>query len=431
MLDRSTSRFIDAEADTSAALAIAGQAGVPLDESDFQQHDWIPDSGWPITYEDLRPYYQKAQTLLELNDKDFMPKTWRRKDAPIWSLGKDFETRVYKFSPPTRFGKLYRDELRQSKNIKCLLNASVTRINLSTNGTRVDNLTVQHSLGKKTIRVTGKTVVLAAGGLENPRLLLNSTHHSPNGIANEYDVVGRYFMEHPHLHSEGRFYRTHGMPSIKLYTRHSYQDQIIKAYLRIPPKLRAERKLLNLSMCIEPVRRTTISKAHRSLMETTAETDGKRLKLNKKKQPMLLSCDLRSEQVPNRDSRISLSDERDALGLRRAQLDWRLSEIDKASMRATQLYFAKRLMSQRWSRFLLRLDETPTFSKRLKGGCHHMGTTRISDSPRTGVVDQHLKVHGIDNFYIAGSSTFPTGGAANPTLTIVALSLRLAQQLKG
>ena len=424
-LHRSRSRYFGGSSNCWAGWC------APFDASDFESHDWIPDSGWPIGLKDLSPYYSGAQRLLELNDAPFTPEAWVRKKAPVWTIGDDFETRVYKFSPPTRFGTVYREQITTAAQIRCLLNATVTQINTSENGDHVHSLRVQHSLSKRTIQVTGSNFVMAAGGIDNARLLLASNETVPTGVGNQHDVVGRYFMEHPHLHSEGRFFRTKQMPSIKLYSRHTYQKQIIKAYLRIPPKIRQERQLLNLALCLEPVHRTNVSKAHRAIIETSAETDTSRLVFGKKRQPKLMSCDLRSEQVPYRESRVYLDEDKDALGMPRAILDWRLTEIDKASMRRTQTYFATRLMLKGWSRFLMRLDETPVFPKRLKGGCHHMGTTRMSDNPQTGVVDKNLKVHGVDNLYMAGSSTFSTGGAANPTLTIVALSLRLAQHLKG
>ena len=143
-----------------------------------------------------------------------------------------------------------------------------------------------------------------------------------------------------------------------------------------------------------------------------------------------MSCDMRAEQVPNPDSRVTLAEETDALGMPRIALDWKLTAIDKASMRRTQAYFAQRLMLKGWSRFLQRLDDTDQFPKRVKGGCHHMGTTRMTADPKDGVVDANCRVHGMDNLFIAGSSVFPTAGAANPTLTIVALSMRLSEHLK-
>jgi choline dehydrogenase-like flavoprotein len=147
---------------------------------------------------------------------------------------------------------------------------------------------------------------------------------------------------------------------------------------------------------------------------------------------------IRAEQAPNPDSRVTLTGERDALGMPRVALDWRLSPIDKRSVRVTM---------EALDGELRRLDlgtctpepwlaedgpdweVDPLISNHPIGGFHHMGTTRMAASPRAGVVDADCRVHGVANLYVAGSSVFPTGGWANPTLTIVALALRLADHL--
>jgi choline dehydrogenase-like flavoprotein len=140
-----------------------------------------------------------------------------------------------------------------------------------------------------------------------------------------------------------------------------------------------------------------------------------------------------AEQAPNPDSRVVLDDERDALGVPRVRLDWRMTELDKRSLLATHGILAKefgrtgigRIQIEAWLQ-----DESAGWSDELSGGYHPMGTTRMADDPRRGVVDRHCRVHGLGNLYVAGSSVFPTGGSANPTLTIVALALRLAEHLK-
>ena len=140
-----------------------------------------------------------------------------------------------------------------------------------------------------------------------------------------------------------------------------------------------------------------------------------------------------AEQAPDPDSRVTLGDATDALGLPEIRLDWRLSEADKRSLQAVH-----RTIAEEFGRRVsagCRIDEwltadLTTWSSEMIGGNHHMGTTRMSDDPRTGVVDRDCRVHGMANLFVAGSSVFPTGGSANPTLTIVALALRLADHLQ-
>jgi choline dehydrogenase-like flavoprotein len=142
----------------------------------------------------------------------------------------------------------------------------------------------------------------------------------------------------------------------------------------------------------------------------------------------------RQEQSPNPDSRITLSNEKDALGMPRAKLNWQLTELDKRSMRTFYQVLGREMGRTGTGRvqirdWLLAGDkEWPSF---VSGGWHHMGTTRMSADPKRGVVDPNCRVHGLANLYIGGASVYPTAGAVNPTLTLVALSLRLADHLKA
>lgn len=137
-----------------------------------------------------------------------------------------------------------------------------------------------------------------------------------------------------------------------------------------------------------------------------------------------------TEQAPNPDSRVVLSDELDEIGMRRIKLNWQLSDIDIQSAIRSQEILDREFKKAGLGRIYIELNnETP--SGKIKGGWHHMGTTRMDDNPRKGVVDRNCKVHGISNLYIAGPSVFPTSGYANPSLTIVALSIRLADHIKN
>ena len=157
----------------------------------------------------------------------------------------------------------------------------------------------------------------------------------------------------------------------------------------------------------------------------------------KKEEKIFQSFELytRIEQAPNPSSRVELSNEKDSLGVPRANLRWAMLPIDKRTVRKLneligQLVGAAGIGRVKLYDFLLDENDTsmPDFTS---GGWHHMGTTRISEDPKKGVVDANCKMHGIDNLYIAGSSCFTTGGAINPTLTVVAISLRLSDHIKA
>ena len=137
------------------------------------------------------------------------------------------------------------------------------------------------------------------------------------------------------------------------------------------------------------------------------------------------------EQVPNPDSRVMLASSRDALGLPRIKLDWRLTAQDRRSFVEHLRSLGMEFGALGIGRMLANVEDDDTWPVEVFGGAHHMGTTRMHDDPRQGVVDRDCRPHGTDNLYVAGSSVFPTSGASNPTLTLVALTLRLASHLRG
>jgi choline dehydrogenase-like flavoprotein len=145
-----------------------------------------------------------------------------------------------------------------------------------------------------------------------------------------------------------------------------------------------------------------------------------------------LNVHMTGEPMPNPDSRIRLGDERDGLGMRRVVADWRLTAEDKRQALALQRLLGTEVGRTGFGRLRLSLaeDDTTWPDATIIGDEHHMGTTRMHADPAHGVVDANCRVHGVTNLYVAGSSVFPTAGAANPTLTIVALALRLANHLK-
>jgi choline dehydrogenase-like flavoprotein len=138
------------------------------------------------------------------------------------------------------------------------------------------------------------------------------------------------------------------------------------------------------------------------------------------------------EPVPDPSSRVTLSRERDVLGLPRVRLEWRLGELERMSLESLHRILREEVDRARLGQVELSLSDTWTgWPATLSGGGHHIGTTRMNRDPKQGVVDEHGRVHGVSNLFVAGSSVFPTAGYANPTLTLLALTLRLADHLKG
>lgn len=411
-----------------------------LDPIDFKEREWVPMSGWPFSLDDLEPYYRRAHPILDLGEYNYSVDYWDRQREEFSPFPFDesaVQTKVFKKSAPTRFEQKYRTEIAQTENLTLWTHANVTEIQTPRNGFQVTGLRVQCLNGKEH-QVRARKYILACGGLENPRLLLNSNQEYSDGLGNENGLVGRYFMEHPHV------------PSANLDLTKSPSDGYRTGLqgagdpfylLSISPHLQRKQRLLNYSAAL---RRKIGSDYDRSLPSWMYEIPNVRGAENYVKQYLSsedgdaegdgieVGLSTRIEQRPNPKSMVSLSSQTDDLGQQRIELNWSLTEDEKNTIRVANRVIGKelgrlgigRLQMRDWLR-----DDSNTWPDSLHGGHHHMGTTRMSSSPRHGVVDADCKVHGIENLHVAGSSLFPTSGTANPTLTIVALALRLSDHL--
>lgn len=447
----------------------------PMDNIDFQDRPWMRHSGWPITKTELDPYYERAQKVCGLGPYLYNFSDWENSLENLQyhqpSFSKDLETYLWQILPPQclRFGQVYRTTLEQARNIKTYLHANVIRIETNDTAKEVKRLRVA-CLGGKQFWVQAKVFILAVGGMENPRLLLASNQVASNGLGNQYDVVGRYFMEHPYLKS-GKINFT---KTPNLYKQHNIQvgENFLASALGLSQERQEREQILNFAARIIGIlpdwvtainglryklqsNHPTIHEAFPSITEicrfrsdSTVIEDLKTILTNLDQvaaraynklfdrsfysgQTNLYENQLIGEQEPNPDSRITLSSERDRLGLNCIKLDWRLTSLDKYTMIRSQQILAEELARCGLGELQLELSEDEASWQDLKGSYHHMGTTRMSINPRQGVVDENCRVHGMGNFYIAGSSVFPTSGLSNPTLTIVALALRLADYLKA
>ena len=410
---------------------------LPLQAVDFEKRDYLPHSGWPITREDLNPFYSQAQTLLELGPFDYDPATWSTDSKPPYPLdGGPLEGGLFQMSPPTRVGSKWRSEFASAQNVDVLLHANVTRLGLAPQGGRLDQLDVK-TLSGTAFTVNARHYVLATGGLENPRVLLSSNDVNPKGVGNDHDLVGRFFMEHPHTDREGLIVASPNFPGGDMHRAYRLRGTRVWKTFKPSDELIRREKILNFSMVLlayNPKRGKLNHALTDAISRATGEADivlqSPRPALSDS--PLLFTLGTPSEQAPNPDSRVTLTNERDALGVQRLALDWKLSDIDKTSLKRAHELMAMTLARAGLGRMRVTLDDDPkSWPKQMRGGWHHLGTTRMASNAQDGVVDENCTVFGVDNLSIAGSSVFTTGGAANPTLTIVALALRLAEHLKG
>lgn len=408
----------------------------PFDEIDFEKRDWIPDSGWPFNKSHLNDYYIRAHKICQIGPYNYELISWVTKDSPALDFKNDnVQTKLFQLSPPTRFGKIYRNELIKSENIDVYIYANALVVEANHNAkfvTKVKFSTLQNNI----FWVSAKYFVLAAGGIENARLLLLSNTIQKHGLGNHYDVVGRFFMEHqefaaciflptnPYLPMD--FYKPH-------YVTLNNKERKITGIFSVSEEIMRKEKLVNFTL--EPESPDPISKLDSSKNGIGVDLFNIIKELNPRNNKEILLKDAvfyefrnASEQVPNPESRVTLSNKKDRFGLRSAQLNWQLSEIDRESLVRGYHLIGKEIASSGFGRFRILMNND--MAQEVFGQSHHMGTTRMQDNHKKGVVDRNCKIHGIDNFFLAGSSVFPTSSSATPTLTIVALSLRLADHIK-
>ena len=397
----------------------------PLDEIDFAVRSWVPNSGWPFPKSALEAYYREAAAVVQVPVFD-----GKNDEGVGWESGtaltddSAFLTKQFHLSPPTRFAGHYRAELAASSDVRVYLNANVIGIDVNDAGTRVVRLRASTLSGKQ-IEVRARGYVLAAGGIENARLLLVSDSLQPNGVGNDNDLVGRYFMEHPHVRNAGEVVLTNPLSDPLIYSRRGP----LRAVLCPSEALQRTHQLLNGSLMLNfdmsQESPTGVRRVWRALSHIEPPDDSTRAE-----RAPWSGCYVRAEQAPDAESRVTLSDERDALGMRRARLHWRMQSIDIDSIQRTIELLGSELGRTGRGRVRHNIDPLDRWTQ-VSGGDHHMGTTRMNDSAAQGVVDRNGQVHGVGNLYVAGSSVFPTVGFANPTLTIVALALRLADHVGG
>ncbi len=396
----------------------------PLDPLDFERREWLEHSGWPIDHAEFARHFAETEEILET-----VPFTVPVGDYGAWSLFEQstlLARTMFHFSPPVRFRLKYGDLLDASDRVRVLLHANVLALRLDAEGRRVVGLEVASEPGRS-FNVRGKWVVLAAGGIENARLLLASNDVQGEGVGNARDLVGRFFMDHPHRRL-GRLLLWKSPADIRAYRSPKDSSQRRMPTISLSEEYRQRQGLLGATIQILKRQRLdpedtlvrTISGLDRLAGGDAGSEDG----------PLEAILNIRAEQSPNPASRVLLDDETDRFGVRRARLDWQLQERDLRTLTETARVVAAEMARTGVGRIRSSIEPGDPWRGTV-GGEHHVGTTRMAASPANGVVDPDCRVFGVDNLYVAGSSVFPTAGYANPTFSLVALAVRLAEHLRG
>jgi choline dehydrogenase-like flavoprotein len=433
-----------------------------LDELDFAYRDWVPYSGWPFGREELAPYYAGARRLCGILPEERLEDLLQELGVDAPALRSDrVRLQLWQYTPgkgPWSFGHRYRADIDGADNIFALLHANLTRIDVTPGRSYVDAMTVT-SLDGVSRQIRAKAYVLCCGAIENARLLLGPWDPDRGALGNEHDLVGRFYMEHARGQTAVVMTPTR-VPTIEqVLNFHDWAGIQHQVGLALSPAAQRRERLLNCSAVLEyvgdPRSGVTAGQAiwrglqHGHWPDALGEkvwnvisdfdlvARNLRRRVLDRRRPLLplssAGVVVDVEQAPNPESRVRLATQRDALGLAKTELCWRLTGQEHR----TAEHFTRLLGTELLRLGLGRCRLEPWLSGKPAGPeeglsetFHQLGTTRMSADPAQGVVDPDCKVHGIANLYIGGGSVFPAVGHVNPTLTIVALALRLADRLR-
>lgn len=435
-----------------------GQA-LPLMPIDFEERNWVSHSGWPFADTELIPYWSRAGKVLGLEDVDFgrnihstfrlaRPKFDPKLAEPIYS----------RWSPHPNFASTYGGQLETAENISIVLHANVTQIVPTLDGQRVESVEFLSLSGRRgSVRATH--YVVACGGIETARLLLASNRVQDKGLGNRYDLVGRYFQDHLSV----KF--ADFTPANRRYAEdsfHAFYRKRTKYYpfLTAGRSFQEKEKTLNVSAAIlfdaapesgvecakAILREFRAGRPHRVPLRHWMAAAGNAATISRQAYRFLVTrrqfttpgaplfVGSTVEQEPNPSSRVMIDPERrDALGMPRTKLDWRLTPLTGYTLRT----FAKRLRDEfrtvGFGEVRLRpwvVEHDDSWLQEVHDTSHHIGTARMKSDPTQGVVNADCRVHELKNLYLAGSAVFPTGGHSNPTFTLLLLTLRLADHIK-
>jgi choline dehydrogenase-like flavoprotein len=467
---------------------IWGGRCVPFDPVDFDPRSHIAHSDWPVTYDELTPYFSQACEYFVCGDSKFSiddyPEITQKSIVPGLPDADVLTSTLERWSLPTNFGKEYAQALKQSNQIKVFYNLTCTQVQTNEAGTHATGLQTQ-TLGGKAILVETQYYILAGGALNTTRLLLASDQRHPGGIGNHSGLLGRFYMGH--LSGDIAIAKFTTPPQQTIFSFDRDQDNIyLRRRLSFSREFQHEKQLSNtvawlgtpqfddpahksavLSFAYLALSNPLVGKylAAKAIRQSAAGDDtkaffshaknivqdlgtiltfvpnfGYKRYIARRKIPALFiysgsneyNLHYHAEQIPNYDSIVSLAEERDQLGMRKLNIDLRYTQQDIDSVVRSHQYWDEHLRQHNCG-YLKYLTDDPEASvwQQASDGFHQNGTTRMSDHPENGVVSSNCNVHGIDNLFVASSSNFVTSSQANSTFMIVVFALRLTSYIKS
>jgi choline dehydrogenase-like flavoprotein len=428
----------------------------PFRSIDFETREWVPYSGWPIQESDLSPHYRAVQQAMGLNELPFDGRFL----AAVGADAPSFEDSalVYRFAKwaPFRMRNLAATlgrTLLGRKNLRLVRGATATSVELDPEGGEVGHLVLRLRDGTR-VRAVARQYVVCGGGIESPRLLLASRSVAKEGVGNRHGVVGRYFQDHFSTFAgvfrpdDRKRFLQWAEPYFRQGTQHSMKLELADEAQRI-------RQVLNghLHFVFEAPPDSGFAYVRSLLRRRQAGSKGLgrvppgrlaadmfdlvRLAWRSKaagRRGAPRGCEFRvlidTEQAPNPDSRLALTDRLDAAGMPRLGIDWRSTDLEARTLQAVADTFDGECARLGLGHVAWHPEtRTQEWVQRTSDAYHHTGATRMGTDPRTSVVTRDLQVHGVHNLYVASGSVLPTNSGSGPTMTVMSLTLRLAEHL--
>ncbi|WP_442113949.1 FAD-dependent oxidoreductase [Pseudomonas sp. NUPR-001] len=387
----------------------------PFEASDFAVPPPGELPGWPIDYAQIERYLPAAMAIVDLpQGADF-------KAINVGLKGGEFDADRFLLSPPTRFAQKYATALEQTPGLDVFINCNCVDLQFDeASGHLTGVLVSDYEQNREPLQAS--YFVLATGAIENARQLLNSESLADAGVIRKEGLVGGCFMEHLNIEM-GTFILSNGQDT---ETRQYFTtDAFVAEYQAGKGNVLAE--------VLSQVRTYGRTAQVKNFLENLACEMGVASKIEfiaKFSCPGDGVLSTLIEQFPSLQSRVSLLDEKDALGVAKVNVHWALSDGDRHTIKCIGSEMAKQFAAMGLGYVKLNDFVYDTqLPLKMAPHAHHMGTTRMAASAEHGVVDADCKVFGTENLYVAGSSIFATGGASNPTMPLLQFALRLADHL--
>jgi choline dehydrogenase-like flavoprotein len=424
----------------------------------FEHRPWVADAGWPISSGELSDGYTDAMKLIGLSETLDDSEVWKRLRMELPPAGSDLSFFMTRWAPETNFARLYAEDIRSSRRLHVVTDAPVVGLAVDADGTTIRGVRARHSNGEMR-EVRGASFVLANGTVEIARLLSLATEGcSAPWAANRW--LGRGFIDHIDAYAGA-------VTPIDHRRFHALFDSAFLRGLKYKPKMRLSEATQRRDELVGAVADFVFASDHndelallknlgRGFLKRRPREALRAIAMNPRKAAQLLHLGapmaarylrhgrtynpgdrgirlrLSTEQKPLHESRLRLLDGHDAIGMPRVEVAWSIDGAEVEAMATLSKAVAGMLESSGIATIPLdpRLEaRSRDFLSAIDDANHHMGMVRMAATPKAGVVDADLNVFGTKNLYVAGAAVFPTSGAANPTLTAIALAMRLARRL--